>query len=149
MTAMREVTIMVTNVEEDGTVTLSAQQPKIGVALTASVTDIDGDVTGVTWTWERDDDDREDGDSGPPNDEMNDDTEEVIKGATSDTYTPTSDDMRQFYLRAIASYTDGEGEDTSMATTAAMVVVRTDNPPKFPKDETGKRSISRGTRLMM
>ena len=28
MTAMREVTIMVTNVEEDGTVTLSAQQPR-------------------------------------------------------------------------------------------------------------------------
>ena len=36
---------MVTNAEEDGTVTLSAQQPKVGVALTASVTDPDGTPT--------------------------------------------------------------------------------------------------------
>ena len=42
MTAMREVTIMVTNLDEDGTVTLSAQQPKVGVPITASVTDLDG-----------------------------------------------------------------------------------------------------------
>ena len=42
MTATRAVTIMVTNVEEDGTVTLSAQQPYVGVPLTASVTDLDG-----------------------------------------------------------------------------------------------------------
>ena len=42
MTAERMVVIMVTNVEEDGTVELSAQQPKIGVAVTASVTDPDG-----------------------------------------------------------------------------------------------------------
>ena len=137
MTAMREVTIMVTNVEEDGTVTLSAQQPKTGVALTASVTDIDGDVTGVTWTWERDDD-REDA-------VTNAGMEEVIKGATSASYTPTKDDISdEFFLRAIASYTDGEGEDTSTATTVAIVVARTDNPPTFPKTETGKRSIDEG-----
>ena len=60
MTAMREVTIMVTNVEEPGTVTLSAQQPRIGVPITASVTDPDGDVTGVTWEWERDDNNADD-----------------------------------------------------------------------------------------
>ena len=57
MTATRAVTIMVTNVEEDGTVTLSAQQPYVGVALTASVTDLDGPTTDVTWKWERDNDD--------------------------------------------------------------------------------------------
>ena len=56
MTATREVTIMVTNMDEDGMVTLSAQQPYVGVALTASVTDLDGGVTDVTWKWERDND---------------------------------------------------------------------------------------------
>ena len=136
MTAKRAVTIMVTNVEEDGTVTLTAQQPKIGVELTASVTDIDDDVTGVTWKWERDDNVTDDPDNTG-------DMEEVIKGATSATYTPTDDDMGQ-YLRAIASYTDGNGKDTSMATTAVVVVVRTDNPPKFPSAEDGKRSIDEG-----
>ena len=75
MTAMREVTIMVTNVEEDGKVSLSAQQPKIGVEVTASVTDIDGGVTGVTWKWERDDD-RDNADPNP-----NIGMEEVIEGA--------------------------------------------------------------------
>ena len=54
MTAMRDVVVMVTNEEEDGTVTLTAQQPKIGVPITASVTDKDGGVTGITWKWERD-----------------------------------------------------------------------------------------------
>ncbi len=138
MTAMREVTIMVTNVEEAGTVTLTAQQPKVGVEIEAMVTDLDGDVTNVTWEWERDDD--------RDNQETNGGMEEVIKDATSATYTPTNDDISDagFYLRAIASYTDGKGKDTSMETTAAIVVVRTDNPPKFPTTEDGKRSIEEG-----
>ncbi len=136
MTAMREVTIMVTNVEEDGMVTLSAQQPKIGVGLTASVTDDpDGGVTNVTWVWERDDD--------PDDADLNTGMEEVIEGATSASYTPTKDDDGK-YLRAIATYTDGEGQDMAMATSANMVQKRTDNPPMFPKMETGKRSIQEG-----
>ena len=37
------VKVTVTNVEEDGTVTLSQLQPRVGVAVTASVTDPDGE----------------------------------------------------------------------------------------------------------
>ena len=132
MTAERMVVIMVTNAEEDGTVELSAQQPKIGVAVTASVTDPDGTPTDVTWKWERDND-REDA-------EENTADEEVIEGAESATYTPTSDDNGK-YLRAIATYTDGKGKDTSMSTSVAVVEVRTDNPPEFSETETGKRYI--------
>ena len=135
MTAMRDVVIMVTNVAEDGTVTLSAQQPKIGVGLTAGVTDIDGGVTDITWKWERDD--------NRDNLDENADMEEVIEGATMATYTPTNDDNGQ-YLRAIATYTDGKGKDTAMKTSVAAVQVRTDNPPKFPDTEDGKRSIEEG-----
>ena len=69
--------------------------------------------------------------------------EEVIEGATMATYTPTKDDNDQ-YLRAIATYTDGKGKDTAMFTSVAMVQVRTDNPPKFPDTEDGKRSIAEG-----
>ena len=47
----RDVEVKVTNVNEDGTVTLSAVQPRVGVSLTASLTDIDGPVSGVTWQW--------------------------------------------------------------------------------------------------
>ena len=58
--------------KEDGTVTLSAVQPRVGVSLTASLTDIDGPVTGVKWQWSNDD--------GDP-----------MADATSDTYTPVAD----------------------------------------------------------
>ena len=54
MTAERAVVVTVMNVEEDGTVTLTSVQPKIGFPLTASVTDLDGGETGITWKWERD-----------------------------------------------------------------------------------------------
>ena len=50
---MKAVKVTVTNVEEVGTVTLSQLQPRVGVAITASVTDLDGDVSGVTWQWSR------------------------------------------------------------------------------------------------
>ena len=129
MAATRAVSIMVTNVEEAGTVTLSAQQPYVGVPLTASVTDLDGPTTDVTWKWERD-----------PMLNTADD-EEVIAGATSATYTPTSDDAGSF-LRAIATYTDPQGKDTSDKTSVAVVVVRTDNAPKFGGTESGKRFIA-------
>ena len=56
----RQVEITVTDVEEEGTVTLSAVQPKTGIDLMASLTDpdnvtstdTDGRIeTGVTWQW--------------------------------------------------------------------------------------------------
>ena len=50
---MKTVKVTVTNMEEDGTVTLSQLQPRVGVAITASVTDLDGDVSNVTWKWSR------------------------------------------------------------------------------------------------
>ena len=50
-----DVTVTVTNVEEDGTVTLSLLQPRIGTALTATLTDIDGAVSDVKWQWARSD----------------------------------------------------------------------------------------------
>ena len=50
-----DVTVTVTNVEEDGTVTLSTLQPRIGTALTATLTDIDGAVSDVKWQWAKTD----------------------------------------------------------------------------------------------
>ena len=45
------VKVSVTNEDEDGTVTLSKIQPRVGVAVTASVTDPDGSISGLTWQW--------------------------------------------------------------------------------------------------
>ena len=47
------VTITVENVEEDGTVTLSGVPPEVGTRLTATLTDPDGDISDLTWQWER------------------------------------------------------------------------------------------------
>ena len=46
-----EVTITVTNMDDEGTVTLSSPQPQVGTKLTAILTDPDGEITGLTWQW--------------------------------------------------------------------------------------------------
>ena len=67
------VTITVSNVDEPGTVSLSAEQPQVGVELTAMLDDPDGSVTGVTWKWER---------------SPFEHAWYTISGATTDRYTP-------------------------------------------------------------
>ena len=46
-----DVKVSVINKNEDGTVTLSKTQPRVGIAVTASVTDPDGSISGLTWQW--------------------------------------------------------------------------------------------------
>ena len=118
-TGAKDVKVTVTNVEEDGTVTLTQLQPRVGVALTASVTDLDGDVSGVTWQWYNDTID------------TNDLTVNAIPRATSATYKPVAGDVGET-LTARASYTDGQGEDTATGDSANMVEMDTRNrPPAF------------------
>ena len=90
------VTVMVTNVDEDGMVTLSSQAPVVGTALTASLTDADGETTGMTWRWASSD--------------AMDGTFTPIEGATSNSYTPVAADVGK-HLRATAMYTDGHGPE--------------------------------------
>ena len=118
MTATRDVVITVKNVEEAGTVTLSAQQPKVGVMLTASVTDLDNDRgSSVTWKWER----TTIGTTGPTL--TNSDGEEVIEGAKSATYTPTAKDDISEVPEGYGELhrRKGSGKDTAMETTANAV----------------------------
>ena len=95
-TATKAVTIMVTDVDEDGMVTLSSQTPVVGIALTASLTDADGEITGMKWQWAYA--------------TVMDGTYSNITGATSDSYTPVEEDANM-HLRATASYTDGHGPE--------------------------------------
>ena len=52
-TAEQNVTINVNNVDEVGTVTFAWKQPQVGTGLEASLTDPDGTISDITWTWER------------------------------------------------------------------------------------------------
>ena len=99
-TGTKNVKITVTNVNELGMVTMSQLQPRVGVALTASVTDLDGDVSNVTWQWY-------DGPISPSNLDTN-----AIAKATSATYKPVADDIGDTLI-ARAMYTDGFGEGES------------------------------------
>ena len=92
-TAFVDVIISVTNVDEAGTVTVSTVQPRVGTALTATLSDPDGSVSGAVWSW------------ASSSDRAN---WHIIAGAASSTYTPADQDAAK-YLRVTVSYTDGEG----------------------------------------
>ena len=95
------VTVTVTNVDEDGTVSLDQYQPQTGRGLVASVSDPDSDETNQEWQWAS-------GSSadGPFTD---------IDGATNPSRSPTTDDTGM-YLRASVTYTDsfGSGKTASV-----------------------------------
>ena len=70
----------------------------VGTVLTATLTDPDGSLSGATWVWAS----STDGSTGWTD----------ISGAASASYTPVAGDAGK-YLRATATYTDGEGEGKS------------------------------------
>ena len=128
-----DVTVNVTNVEEDGSITLSSLQPQAGTRLTATLSDPDGRPSAVTWEWER-----------SPNGFSN---WTSIDGAASASYTPTDDDVGD-YLRVMASYTDPEGSGKSADAVSANAVQAapvTNNRPVFPSTEAGTRDVSENT----
>ena len=114
------VTITITNVEETGTVTISTLQPRVGVELSASLTDPDGDISGLMWQWY-------DGtfDAADP-------TTNAIEDATSAAYTPVAGDLTDT-LTAVATYKDGAGTNTDVQSAAAAAPVIADRRPKAPE----------------
>jgi hypothetical protein len=109
------VTINVNNVDDDGSVTVTAGTPTAGTALTATLSDPDGSVMSVTWQWQR-------------TSLIMADIWEDITGAESDSYTPTAHEIGRF-LRAVASYTDGEGSGKTATSGATPSRRRRERPP--------------------
>ena len=116
----KSVEVKVANVDEPGTVTLSAVQPRVGVSLTASLTDIDGGVSDLKWKWSSNNTD--------------------IVGATSDTYTPDGGDGNGDdgdvgdTLTVTATYTDAQGDtdaqDNAKTAVFTTVIVAADTRNK-------------------
>ena len=124
-----EMTISVINVDEAGTVSLSSMEPQAGTALTATLTDPDGGISGVAWSWAKSSDRSAWTD---------------ISGATSATYTPVADDGGN-YLQATATYADGEGSGKTAEAVSANVVHVPNTAPSFPTTESGMRSVAENT----
>ena len=136
----QDVTVKVTNVEEDGAITISTLQPRVGFPVTATLTDPDNITeNSVSWQWYK----------GDVNVESLSEMECVgdtianclIKGAASDTYTPVADDINDT-LTAVAQYTDGspnEGDAKDIVGQPATNQVLADTrnkAPKFPDQDT-------------
>ena len=113
VTAIADITVQVLNVDEPGTVALSTDEPGAGETITAVLSDPDGEIANIRWSWAR---------SG--GDDWN-----VISDATGASYTTTTADIGR-RIEATASYDDGAGvgHQASMFTTNP---VRND-PPVFP-----------------
>ena len=132
-TVDKEVTVNIQNVEERGTVTLSAVQPQEGTSLTATLED-DDEPSGTTWQWYRT--------------SSRGSTGIAITNADSRFYTPDSDDVGR-YLRATASYDDGYGTGKTATEASANRVQEAPpqpEPPVFPSDGNYDRSIRENTR---
>ena len=125
------ITIQVSNVEEAGTVTLGSNNPQVNVSLTASHTDPDGSVADLAWQWQ----------TAATVDAAN---WTDISGATASSYTPVSGDAGKF-IRALASYDDGQGMDKTafgVASNAVLAGTPTNQPPSFTEGATTSRSIA-------
>ena len=135
MTTNEAVTVTVTNVDEAGTVSLSAVAPYPGVDLTATNSDLDESVVGAEWQWSRS---RSRGGSYAD-----------IENAEAATYSPTSGDVG-FYLRATVTYTDGHDEGKSAMATSAHTVQSINEPSATPEfaDDDADTSGTQTTRMV-
>ena len=119
-----DVTVTVTNVDEDEVLTLSLRTPLIGEEFTAAFEEGTGDnvdnVQPPTWAWAR-------SAMGSSSGWM------PITDATNATYEPTGAD-RERYLRVTVYYNDGRDTKTLSATSEfATAATRASNtPPMFP-----------------
>ena len=120
---MKMVTVEVTNVDEMGTVTLSALRPQSATAFTASLTDPDGGITGTTWQWAKA--------------SSRNGTYTNIDKATDMVYIPDDADIGS-YLRATAMYTDREGSDKdqmAMSDNSVQGLRGANKAPVFPDQD--------------
>ena len=113
------VTVTVNDTEEDGVINVPSDQPQVGTALAATLSDSDGNVSGVTWQWQA---------SGDQNSWSD------IKSATSASYTPVAADQGR-YLRIFVSYSDRRGSGKSARISLPNPVQAappTNSAPEFP-----------------
>ena len=122
--AMEDVTVKVTNVDEAGTVTLSALRPQSNIAFTAMLSDKDGGESREEWQWSK-------------SRSRNGSYRNIDDKATSAIYVPKDID-EDYFLKATVMYTDGHGSGKEASERSAHTSqrVRGDNsPPEFDDDQ--------------
>ena len=118
----KTLSVTVNNIEEDGKITLSQREPQQGIAITARLTDPDGNISGTQWQWFKSETEGATLPAAPEAGAVEtayyctetDGTARTveatdscaIRGATSSTYIPKKADAGT-HLTAVASYVDG------------------------------------------
>ena len=127
-----DVTVSVTDVEEQGSITVTPPRGWEGTRFTASLEDDDGGVIGLAWQWAR---------------SSNRSTWIDIGDGTLSRYTAVVDDANH-YLRATATYEDQRGSNKSAVALAGRIAAEanpgTNVPPAFA-EESLARKIGQGT----
>ena len=102
-----DVKVTVTDVDEEGALSLSSTRPALGAVLRAVLTDPDGVTAGTAlWQWER---------------STGRNAWAVIDGAAAASYTPVAADTNTF-LRVTATYEDEHGTGKTVSEVAPNVV---------------------------
>ena len=110
-------------VDQPGTVSLSTASPSVGTAISATLSDADGSVTGKLWQWER----SSNGITGWT----------AITGGTLSSYTVANSDQG-LWLRATVSYSDGlEPNKTASSSSVSVPLL----PPTGLTSTTGDGTI--------
>ena len=124
LSASVAVSVSVTNVEEAGTVSLSSTTPEVGTAITATLSDPDGNMSNLRWSWSY----------FSASGTAEGTAEEGVEGANgttpTSTFTPSSV-VLGLRLRARALYDDGHDTGKS-AESAQTDPVK--GPPWAPQD---------------
>ena len=131
-TATRTVTVTVLNLDEPGTVTLSAVQPKQGVEITATLDDPDGTVTDRSWQWAQ---------SSSKTGTFTNirDAGSTCAQQALECYKPDEDDVGK-YLRATVTYKDGQSTRVTktafvVSTNAVLKKDYVNTAPVFPDQD--------------
>ena len=131
--ATTTVTVTILDVEENGVLTLSDDEPGVGTRITTTLSDGDGMIGGQMWQWAR----SENGRDGWTN-----------IGGTTSIYTTTQADA-DFFLRARVTYRDRRGSGKSAEAITTERVFGENQRPTFPSTETGARTVEENTRAGM
>ena len=135
----KAVTVKVTNVQEDGEVEVTPSQPRIGVEVTAALTDSDIVGYGPAWQWQRTLGEATDTTCADKDADANVWTN--IPGASSATYEPRSSDLN-YCLQAVATYNDRFHEGTAETTGIYLDVFTTDSTTNLRFDKTANMALS-------
>ena len=130
-----DLTVIVGNADDTGELTLQWLQPEVGTAITATLTDPDGETSAETWTWYTSK--AADPVVGNPFHWT-----EITTGVTANSYTPaTADEDR--YLWVHVEYTDPQSDDTADAKSENPVrAAVSDNANASPDFETNTDTMT-------